>query len=131
MFFFHCVRPFVQTSKLAVTNYLGSFSGIRSVATSAATMTQEVIPSMYRCHQPNLKQLWWKPSSNPDLTGILRMLLLQQKSIVNSNSRSVITNEFVTLGRNRRKGKRANRGKRPCSHVRRRAKRSQYGNPKR
>jgi hypothetical protein len=56
------------------------------------------------------------------------MLLLQQSIL---NPRPSIAKEFVALGRNRRKGKRANSGKRPCSHARRRAKRNQYGNPRR
>lgn len=135
MFLLQFVRPAVQTSKLTVTNYLSALTSLRSVpkatVRSAATMTQEVIPSVYTCHQPSSNQFLWKSSitsTNPEVTGILRMLLLQQSIL---NPRSSIAKEFVALGRNRRKGKRANGGKRPCSHARRRAKRSQYGNPRR
>mmetsp|Transcript_27784 Transcript_27784/g.39761 ORF Transcript_27784/g.39761 Transcript_27784/m.39761 type:complete len:119 (+) Transcript_27784:116-472(+) len=39
--------------------------------------------------------------------------------------------DLVALGRNTRRAKRANRGKRPCSNVGRRAKRRRNGNPRR
>jgi hypothetical protein len=135
MFLFQFVRPAVQTSKLMVMNYLGALTRLQSVpkatVTSAATLTQEAIPSVYTRHQSSSNQLLWKPSitsTNPEVTVILRMLLLQQSIL---NPRPSIAKEFVALGRNRRKGKRANSGKRPCSHARRRAKRNQYGNPRR
>jgi len=39
--------------------------------------------------------------------------------------------DLVALGRNSRRPKKANHGKRPCSHVARRLKRRRFGNPRR
>jgi hypothetical protein len=134
--FFQLVNPILQRSKLGKINYWfpGTLSCFRmfsnKIATSAATASRLEIASSEAVYQPCQKHLLLERplSPNPDMVGVLRMLLLQQSLL---NVRSVITKELVALGRNTRKGKRANRGKRPCSNVRRRAKRSRWGNPRR
>ncbi len=58
---------------------------------------------------------------------LIRSQASQKTDVINESS----NREFSILNRNARKGKRANKGKRPCSRHRRRAGRRSWSNPRR
>ena len=58
---------------------------------------------------------------------LIQSQVSQKTDVMNESS----NREFSILNRNARKGKRANRGKRPCSRYRRRAGRRSWSNPRR